>query len=209
MGFNIQNNFITPDKSRIQKVLDFEMPETTKGFRCLVGICNSLRLTLGFDVIKEVTVLMEFCSDKGGTKKVILDKHHEALANIKKKLTSAPIFSKIINPFAPKIVFSDASSASDGCFSAVVCQVISAKERKNAPPGYLDLDNPCHSIILERDILCIPTCYSKPNETYKEYISRVNPDYPPEYEFLTEEYRGLTKETFNHSLNMTLETLNP
>ena len=207
LGFNIQNNFITPDKSRIQKVLDFEMPETTKGFRCLVGICNSLRLTLGFDVIKEVTVLMEFCSDKGGTKKVILDKHHEALANIKKKLTSAPIFSKIINPFAPKIVFSDASSASDGCFSAVVCQVISAKERKNAPPGYLDLDNPCHSIILERDILCIPTSYSKPNEKYKDYISRVNPDYPPEYEFLTAEYRGLTKDTFNHSLNMTLETL--
>ena len=207
LGFNIQNNFITPDKARIQKVLDFEMPETTKGFRCLVGICNSLRLTLGFSIIQEVTVLMPLCSDKGGTKKIILPEHHEALANIKKKLTSAPIFSKIINPFAPKIVFSDASSASDGCFSAVVCQVISAKERKNAPPGYLDLNNPCHSIILERDILCIPTSYSKPNETYKDYISRVNPDYPPEYEFLTEDYRGLTKETFNNSLNMTLETL--
>lgn len=207
LGWNIEQNFITPDQQRIQKVLDFPLPETRKGWQSFVGLVNSLRLVLGFDVLSEVAKITELCSEKDGPKKIAQPHQVTAFNDIKKLLVSGPIFARMILPYAPKILYTDASSAKDGSFSAVLCQLVSAKNRKNAPPSYLNLNDKCHIILLENNLSAIPADYYNPAETNKEYLARLNPDHPPVTKYLQEEFKGLTKETFDQSLAITLKSL--
>ena len=62
LGWILMGNKILPDPKRIQKVLDFQLPATTKGWRSYLGLVNSLRLNLGFHVLNKVTKLTNLTS---------------------------------------------------------------------------------------------------------------------------------------------------
>ena len=206
LGFLIMGNFICPDPKRIQKLLDLEQPETHKGWRSILGIANSLRTVMGHSVLRNVTTLSPLTSIKNCPRNLSLEQVN-AFKDLKCQLKQGPIFANMILVGSPMILFVDASSSNDGSFAAVLCQVISPKHRKETVPSWLFLEDPCHVIILNKKLPCIPADTKQDDESIKNYTQRININYPPASDYLEEEYFGLTEKEFPYSLTFTLASL--
>ena len=205
LGWNLMGNKILPDPKRIQKVMEFDLPGSTKGWRSFLGLVNSLRLNLGFHVLDKVTKLSNLTSSRNKTKPTA--EQIKVFSDLKKALVSAPIYSSLILGTSEKIAFVDASSARDGSFGAILAQIVPPKEPKQTVPPYLYLDDETHRIIIEKKLPCIPLPYINDNEEPKQYFARSGTNHPPEYKYLTEEYKGLTEKTIDFSITLSLKTL--
>ena len=205
LGWILMGNKILPDPKRIQKVLDFQLPATTKGWRSYLGLVNSLRLNLGFHVLNKVTKLTNLTSSRNKAKPT--EEQIEVFHELKTALTSSPIFSSLILGGAPKICFVDASSAQDGSFGAILAQIVPPKTKTQQVPPYLYLDDDTHKLIVKHNLPCIPIPYMKENEEPKTFFARSSTEHPPEHTYLTEEYQGLTENTVHFSISASLQTL--
>ena len=205
LGWVLMGNKILPDPKRIQKVLEFQLPATTKGWRSFLGLVNSLRLNLGFHVLNKVTKLTNLTSSRNKAKPT--DEQIEVFHELKTALTSSPIFSSLILGGSPKVCFVDASSARDGSFGAILAQIVPPKTKTQQVPPYLYLDDDTHKLIIKHNLACIPIPYMKENEEPKTFFARSSIDHPPEHTYLTEEFKGLTESTVHFSISASLQTL--
>ena len=205
LGWNISHNHVSPDQRRVQKVLDFKVPQTQKGWKSFLGTLNSLRLLLGYDVLKHVTVLTPLTSTRNKEKPT--EKQLQAFELLKKQLVSSPLYCSIVLPSAPKICFVDSSQSVDGSFGAVLGQIIQPKHSENYIPTYLNLDDPAHRLILDKDLPCIPAPWYLGKETEKEFRSKVNIDYPPEDAYLKKPHFALTAEQVPYTITLALRSL--
>ena len=205
LGWNISNNYITPDPKRIEKVLTYPIPTTAKTWRGFIGVLNSLRMCLGFSILKNISLLSEMTSDKANHSnptKTQLNAFHE----IKQKLASAPIFASLIDPSSPKVVYSDAAAAANMSVGSVLCQLSKPKKGKVYLPKYLFMEDKCHQLIQEYDLKCVPIRHIKDLEERKLFLKAVGPTFPPETTYLKDSKLGLGKH-FDNSLALSLKTL--
>ncbi len=63
-GVFISHNFVCVDQRRIQKLLDSPMPTTPKLMRAFLGLLNSLRIFLRFDILNPSEILTPLTSSK-------------------------------------------------------------------------------------------------------------------------------------------------
>ena len=205
LGWNISHGYLTPCKKRIQKVLDFPMPNSAKSWRQFLGCLNSLRLVLNFQCLKHVKTLSDLTSDKGNHSHPS-PQQKEAFELIKKALTSAPLYACLIDAQAPKVIYSDAASSWSGSVAAILAQLPEAKNPQEYLPKYLYMADPCHRIIKELKLGCVPVRYIKADELPKTFIKCVGPSFPPETEYLDSPDFDLG-DKLKFSLTETLKTL--
>ena len=205
LGWNISYNYIYPDRKRIEKVLDFPLPDTVKKWRSFVGVVNSLRLVLGFSCLKNISILSELTSDKANhsspTKRQI-----DAFHDIKTKLTTAPVFASLIDGNSPKVLYTDAASSVNGSVGAVLGQLSPPRKKSEYQPKYLYMGDICHRLIHTHDLKCVPVRPMFRNEDVKHYIKSVGPVFPPETDYLDDEKFGYGEELPN-SLELCLRSL--
>jgi hypothetical protein len=84
-----------------------------------LGLINSLRRVCNLDVIKQITTLTPLTSSKVPYKPN--ETHQKAFEELKRVLTSAPLFGHLINPEARKFLWVDATTSS-GVLGAVLAQ---------------------------------------------------------------------------------------
>ena len=204
LGWIISNNFCIADPKRIQKVKEVKFPINPKGMRSFIGIVNSMRIGLGFNVLQHVGKLTPLTSSKIDIFKAT-DEQREAFEQLKLQLTASPLYSRICLPGAPKIMCSDAASERLACYSAVLLQVVPAKHPKEFIPHYLYLDDKTHRLIFDLKLPCRPISLMKNNQTPKEYLTTLDISHPPEYDYLTCETFGY--EDMKNSLGITLQTM--
>ena len=95
--------------------------------------------------LREMTMLNELTSETMAY--TPSQKHHIAFEEIKKCITTFPLFSNIINPSYKKILFVDSSD--HGCYSGVLGQLQPAEPHTEHVPSYLVLDDPVDRIIFQ------------------------------------------------------------
>ena len=195
---------IRPDKQRVNKILDFELPTTARGFRAFLGCVSSIRNCLGMSVLKHVSILSPLTSSYADHANPTQEQI-EAFQNIKKALTSAPLFSNLVDSQAAKILYTDASSSHFSSIGGILLQCVEPKNGIDYVEPYLFLQDPCHRLIHMHDLKCIPTPYIKNGQTDKEFLQTVSPYYPCETEYLEKKNHGF--ENVHSLLNITLKTL--
>jgi len=170
LGWNISHNTLFPDQKRVTKLLEAPFPETLQGMRAFTGLIQTIRNTLPCTFMKELALLHPLCSS---TQKYSPTKEHRlAFEKIKTLLTETPIFSRIIDPNAKKLLFVDASDT--GCYSSVLCQIEQTKPSDIHIPSTLSLSDPVDQIIFNHKL-----CYEPiPLYTLDHHVAKSS--LPPE-----------------------------
>lgn len=204
LGWIISNNFCIADPKRVQKVKLLNFPVNPKGMRKFIGTVNSLRIGLGFNVLQHVGKLSPLTSTR---LKVFTatQEQRDAFEALKQQLTAAPLYSRIVLPGAPKILCTDAASEKSACFSAVLLQVVPAKNPKEIIPSFLYFDDKTHRIIFDAKLPCRPIRLMHENETPKEYLSNLEMSDPPEFDYLTDKNFGY--DDMENSLGVCLKSM--
>ncbi len=205
LGWIISNNFLVADPKRVDKLKNVAFPRSTRGMRSFIGLVNSLRQTLGFHILRHVSVLTPLTSTKL-EKYEPREEHHVAFNKLLAQLTTAPLFSKICLPGAPKIICTDAASEAHSSFSAVLLQHVAAKNPQQIIPPFLYLDDPTHRIIYDFKLPCKPIPIINDNEGPKEYRTRLEISNPPEFDYLSSDTLGYG-EKFNNSFGISLQCI--
>ncbi|MEI6382006.1 MAG: hypothetical protein WCO81_14200, partial [Cyanobacteriota bacterium ELA615] len=148
LGWVITRDYIIADPRRINKIKEFKMPTCKKSTRAFLGLVNSLRRVIPMDVVKCMTILTPLTSSKGEFK--VEQKHVDAFNEIKQMLISAPLFNNLIDERAEKYLWVDASTTSN----VIGCVLAQRKKLDNEKvvPSCLDLDNPVHRIIYDKEL---------------------------------------------------------
>ena len=208
LGWNLSANHLEPDPKRIEKVKNFPLPTCVKSWRGFCGSVSSLRSVLGYDCLKNITILAELTSDKADHKNPT-PKQIEAFEDIKQKLCQGPIFSCLLDPQASKIIMCDASGAEYGSCGGLLFQIVEPKNKQTYVPPYLSMSDPCHVKLHEHKFQCVPIRYIQPDEDIKGYVKSVGPDYPPDVAHLSSKTFGLQELGYdlNDSMTPTLLSL--
>ena len=205
LGWNITHNFVTPDPKRIDKVINYPIPTSTKQWRQFLGVLNSCRQVLGFSVLKHVSKLSELTSDKISPTD-LSSEQIKAFNDIKLALTSGPLYANLIDPHSKKIVYSDAAVTAGGSVGSVLCQLAEPKKGQKYLPTYLHMADKCHRLIQKYDIKCVPVRFIKENEDRKEFLKIVGPNFPPETSYLEDPTYEMGDQIEN-SMTLCLKTL--
>ena len=209
LGWYVCNNFVQADPKRVEKVLQAPMPTSMETMQSYLGMLNSFREVLGFDTFKDIKHLTALTSSK--TKFIMTDLHKKVIFEINKSLSSAPLYSKIVQAGVPKVLMTDAASATGSQYSCVLAQIIQAKHPKAKIPEYLNMDDKTHRIIFDLKLPYKPIFYPKPNQTHKEYLADLNTSQPPRHEYLQDKTLGYGddfKNSFSQSLKLILKVSN-
>ena len=148
LGWYVSHDVVIADPRRIQKVKDFSFPNSKKATRAFLGLVNSLRRILPMNVVEQMSILSPLTSSKAEFK--IEQRHMEAFTQIKEMLTREPIFCHLIDEKAEKYLFVDAATGS-GVLGGVLAQKLTTKENKKIVPTCLDLDDPVHRTIFDKE----------------------------------------------------------
>jgi hypothetical protein len=204
LGWYITRDFIVSDPKRIDKIKNFKFPENKKGIRAFLGLINSLRRVCNLDVIKQIITLTPLTSSKVPYKPN--ETHQKAFEELKRVLTSAPLFGHLINPKARKFLWVDAATSS-GVLGAVLAQSTEVEKGVKQLGPNMNLNNEVHQYIYDLDLPYEPVkLYTKlPMERLTPTQRRtVPPNILPEPQLL-----GFTKENVHDSfLWSTLSCLN-
>ena len=149
MNLYVCNYFVIADPRRFAKIPEYKFPESKKGIRAFLGVVNSLRRVITMDIIKEVNVLTPLTSSTAAYRPE--QKHYEAFEKIKLLMTSEPLFNHLIDERAEKYLWVDASTGS-GVLGAVLAQKRKGVGNDKIIPPCLDLDDPVHRIIFDRQL---------------------------------------------------------
>ena len=206
LGWFIGNNYLVADDRRIEKVITFPLPQNAKKLKTWIGILKSLILALGF------TDLLPMCNylhnlTRPSVKFQITPEYEKVFNEIKTQLTTAPIYSRLIDIEADKILISDSSSTEHGAMGAVLCQIVKPLKKVNYVPDYIFLEDPCHQKILEYKLLCQPLLLRNTDETLVEYKRRLEAPHPPPHSYMKSEYRGYNENNYKNSLKESIDLL--
>ena len=209
LGWYVCNNFIQADPKRVEKVLQAPMPKSKECLQSYLGMLNSFRTVCGFDVFKDIKHITALTSDK--TKFIMKDSHKKVILDLNKTLSSAPLYSKIVQPGVPKILMTDAASASGSQYSCVLAQIIPAKFPKLKVPEYINMDDKTHRIIYDLKLPYKPIFYPRADQSHKAFMADLKTSQPPKHEYLLDKTLGYgedVKNSFSHSLKLLLKVSN-
>ena len=133
LGWFLGGNYLIADPKRIEKLKATPFPMSVKAMQSYLGLLNCLRNTLNFTILRKVHLLTPLTSSKITVyKPTQLQK--DTFAELNKLLTTAPLYSKLVVPGAPKILFTDSASEAYSQFSCVLGQVVTPKNPKTIIP---------------------------------------------------------------------------
>jgi dUTPase len=197
LGWIISHDFVIPDPRRIEKIKDAKFPTSKKEVRSFLGLVNSIRRVIPFDVIKQMQILTPLTSSSKNVPFEINNEHTKAFETIKGKLLQEPLFCNLIREDAVKYLWVDAASSS-GCLGAVLAQQIANTKDPKLLPTCINLDDPVHRIIFDKGLhyepcrlyTKLPIVPPKPSElkTQPPYVKDLGP------------YKGFTFEEIDNSL---------
>ena len=208
LGWIISNNCIEPDPQRVDKLLNASFPANQKAMRSFCALLNTIKMVSPHVLMKPLKTLLPLTGSnvKYDPKPV----HHAAFEEMKILLTKTPLFSNIIDPKLPKILFTDASASKGACFSAVLGQVRTLSSDKLVVPHYLSLNDPVHAIIYDKR-LCFQPCNIYFYDTFipKSELPKPKskPSPIPDLSYLQCPYLGYAKETVNDSLFISIRSI--
>ncbi len=148
LGWIVSHDYVIPDPRRMEKIKTANFPHTKKEVRSFLGLVNSIRRVIPFEVIKEMQILTPLTSSTSQFN--INEKHKIAFNNIKNLLLKEPLFCNLIREEATKYLWVDAASSS-GCLGAVLAQRIKNDNEKYLPE-YINLENKVHRIIYDNNL---------------------------------------------------------
>ena len=205
-GLFITNNFVCVDPARIEKLLAAPMPRSVKEMRAFHGLLNSLRTSLGFDIMQHAGPLTELTSSKAKTFSPTKEQC-ESFEKLKIELTKGPHFSRTIQPSAAKIVITDMCASKNAAFSAVLGQIVMPEKDVISVPSYLNLDDKTNQHIYNLKLPVRPLPLKEKNESSKTYLHRIREDLPPPYAYLKDANLGYDAQDVENSLGITLQLL--
>jgi len=149
LGWYVSNNFVMADPRRIIKIQNFKFPETKKAMRSFLGVINSLRRVIYLNILEDAHILTPLTSS---TKPYApTSEHRQIFEKIKLAMISEPLFNNLIDESAEKYLWVDASTTS-GVVGAVLAQKKRGVPDQKIIPTCLDLDNPTHRVIFDREL---------------------------------------------------------
>ena len=208
LGWIISNNLIEPDPHRVDKLLNAPFPVNQKAMRSFCALLNTIKMVSPHNLMKPLKVLLPLTG--ANVKFDPRPVHHAAFEEMKLLLTKTPLFSNIVDPKLPKILFTDASASKGSCFSAVLGQVATLSSDKLVVPSYLSLNDPVHALIYDRR-LCFQPCPLYLHDTFiprsklQPVKTKLSPI--PDLSYLQCPYLGYTKETVNDSLFISIRSI--
>ncbi len=204
-GIFISHNFVCVDQRRIQKLLDAPMPNTPKLMRGFLGLLNSLRSFLRFDILSNAEELTPLTSTKCEKVFTPTTSQVEAFNKLKTALASGPIFSKLIDIQAPKVILTDSAGNDRGSFSAVLAQIVKPQNNVNIlPPGF-NFEDSVHQILYDHKVPIKPLPLRLEHEDIKAYKKRIADDLPPEFMYLSDPNLGYSSTEVDNSLGIALQ----
>ena len=203
LGHKISLNFICPDEKRINKLLDAKMPCTKKGVRSFLGLIQSFRNGLDQSIMQHLYTLTPLTSSSMPYK--VEKRHIEAFEEIKLALTRAPIFQNILDPAAPKFLFTDASPGETGAYSAVLIQV--AHQPTPKIPDLLVLDDPIDRYIYDKGLPYLPVPKLNKLESHTQLIRKLHQLQPPQAAYLELPNQGYRTEDLNNTLFISIQKI--
>ena len=205
LGWLISNQFIMVNPKRLIKIKEAEFPPTQKAMRSFLGLINSLRLALNFKNLEKVKHLTPLTSSK--VKYQPTPFHVEVFKEIKQKLMERPIFSNMICPKSPKILFTDASVLNNSSYSCVLAQIVENDTSESYVPPFLCLDDPVHQIIFDTKMAYQPIPIIRSIEECKEFHKSLFRTDPPLHEYLEHKYLGYTEEELNDTFFISIQSI--
>ena len=205
LGWFLTNDYLIADPKRIEKIKNSEFPTSVKQMRSWLGMLNTLRLTLNFSILDETSCLTPLTSS-------LLKKwdpsqeQREAFKRANGLLTRAPLYSKVVMAGAPKILMTDASSASNSHYSCVLAQIVPSKNPEITVPYYLNLDDKCHQIIFDNNLPSRPVPLQAEGVTDKDYLYELKLKHPPEHLYLEDPNMGYGDNVTN-SLGISIQLI--
>ena len=203
LGWFICNDTLIADPKRIEKLNATPFPGSVKAMRSYLGLLNCLRNTLNFSILRKIHLLTPLTSSKLVVYKAS-EEQRETFGNLNKILGSAPLYSKLVIPGSPKVLFTDSASEAFSQFSCVLGQIVKPKNPKTIVPHYLLLDDVCDRIIYDHKLPVKPVPLKVSNENDKEYLKRIQLKDPPCLEYYLEDSLGYGSKVDN-SLGITLQ----
>ena len=184
LGWYVSNGFVIADPRRIQKIKDFIFPESKKGMRSFLGLVNSLRRVTHLKILEDAHILTPLTSSTQPYKPT--EEHKRVFEKVKEALISEPLFNNLVDEKAPKYLWVDAATGS-GVVGAVLAQKRKGIPDEKIVPTCLDLDDPVHRIIYDKELTYepvkvyedLPICLPKPS-----LPKTVPPDINPKKKFL-------------------------
>ena len=206
-GVFISHNFVCVDQRRIQKLLDSPMPTTPKLMRAFLGLLNSLRVFLRFDILNPSEILTPLTSSKMDKTFAPTQEQIDAFKELKLALAKGPIFSKLVDLTAPKVILTDAAGTDRGSFSAVLAQIVKPEREAKVLPVGFNLEDPLHQILYDQRMPIQPLPLQQDDEDIKTYQKRIKDDQPPEFEYLKDPNLGYKPTDVSNSLGISLKLL--
>ena len=209
LGWNISNGHLQPDMKRIEKIQTTPFPSSVKQMRSYLGLLNTLRSVLHFDILRYIHILTPLTSSKlegSNFMSHVTDEHRHAYNVMNKMLTEGPLYSKICLPGTPKLLLSDSASERNAQFACVLAQIVPAMHPSQQVPYFLFLDDRCHQIIYDSHSPVRPIPLMTAGQTDQDYLVSLKAKNPPQYDYLTEDTMGYGSEVGN-SLGITLRLM--
>ena len=150
LGWIISHDFIIPDPRRMEKIKNAEFPKSKKEVRSFIGLVNSIRRVVPFEVIKQIQILTPLTSSSKLVEFSPTESHHNAFKYIKSLLLKEPLFCNLIKEKSTKYLWVDAASSSS-CLGAVLAQQINPDENDKPFPTFIDLEDPVHRLIFDNN----------------------------------------------------------
>ena len=205
LGWYIQYNQLLPDPKRINKLLATQFPENQKALKSFLGLLQTISTCCPQNFMREVAVLNPLSST---TTPYTPERHHKvAFEQLKKLLTTTPLYSNIVDPRAKKVLFVDSSDR--GNYAAVLGQIQEINPGQIHIPEHLILDDPVDRIIFDKQL-----CYqSVPLYFHSTYIPRSEME--PPYQilpvkdpaYLQTDFLGYKEDNVENSLFVALRSI--
>ena len=148
LGWFVCNDYVIAEPRQIEKIRQFQFPDSKKNIRAFLGLLNSLRHVISTNIIAEINHLTPLTSS---TKPYLpTEQQKQAFEKLKVMMTSAPLYNKLIDEQADKLLWVDAAT-STGALGAVLAQKVKGKSGEKVVPPALDLDNKVHQMIFDHE----------------------------------------------------------
>ena len=204
LGWNISNGFLQADPKRVEKIQETPFPENKTKTKSYLGLLNSLRHTLHFDILNKIHILTPLTSTKHGF--LPTEEQREAFKEMNKKMGQGPLYSKICVPGSPKILMTDCASERNSQYACVLAQIVPSKTPNQTVPFHLFLDDPGHRIIYDTKTPVRPIPLRQKDQTTHDYLVNLKVSHPPEMDYLKENTLGYG-ENVGNSLGSTLDLI--
>ena len=113
----------------------------------------------------------------------------------------------MIDPNAPKIIFSDASILKNSSYSCVLAQIVNQNDNEIYVPEYLTLDDPVHRIIFDKNLIYQPVDIIRSEEDAKLFFKSMNMTVPPVHDYLDQKYLGYKESELNNTFFISVQSL--